>query len=85
MHLPDSTKINIIRGSALVLVLLFFFVPLVRTTEFVTMSLVLGGIGEVSVTGWGFVTGEEIVFESWQGVETEQVVDPTFLKTAFVK
>ena len=82
MNLPDSTKMNIIRVGALALVLLFFFAPLVRTTEFVSRQLASWwNIGEVSVTGWGFVTGEEIVFrDSWSGrIETIQVVDPAFL------
>jgi uncharacterized protein YegL/ribosomal protein L40E len=51
VNLSENTKINIIRGSALALVILFFFAPLVRT------SLQLQADGYIhTISGWQFAT-----------------------------
>lgn len=64
MKLSDNTKMNIIRGGALALVLLFFFAPLVRWTHHHWMTMqqqhpphLRDSITRVAISGWEYAIG----------------------------
>lgn len=56
MNLPESTKINILRGGSLALVLLFFFAPLVRWSSW-HWSNQWNNPVRFTISGWEYAIG----------------------------